>query len=300
MNVLGLILRSAEISLRLRQACNHAVLVGTIDKAQNNLPEKQNEDNMDELELILNGLSLESIPKCVVCLEPIQTGTQCAECESTMRDIVIASGGVQIEVGNIASGTKVVQSLQRDWVTSTKIEKTLEILKEIREREGPREKTIIFSQFTTMLDILEIPLRKCNIKFGRYDGAMKNLDREESLRRFREDKSIEVLLISLKAGSVGLNLTDANNVIMFELYWNPAIEDQAIDRVHRIGQEKKVHVHQLIVNGTIEERILTIQNKKRELINGTLGESSFKRGKKNNVSMEELKYLLMGPTGRKE
>lgn len=146
-------------------------------------------------------------------------------------------------------------------VASTKIRKLLSILRE----ESPVHKTIVFSQFTTMLDIIEPHLKKACLKYVRYDGSMKNDAREASLDSLRNNKATRVLLCSLKCGSLGLNLTAASRVIIVEPFWNPFVEEQAIDRVHRLNQTVDVKVFRLTVGDTVEERILDLQEKKREL-----------------------------------
>src|SRR4030095_9682729 len=101
-------------------------------------------------------------------------------------------------------------------------------------------------------------------------------NREEVVERFQKNDAIPVFLISLKAGGVGLNLTGADNVIHFDPWWNPALEDQATDRTHRIGQTRVVTSYKLITRGTVEEKILTLQSRKREMIKSTLaGEEEF-------------------------
>lgn len=146
-------------------------------------------------------------------------------------------------------------------VASTKIRKLLQILR----TESPEHKTIVFSQFTSMLDIIEPHLKKASIKYVRYDGSMKNDAREASLASLRNNKSTRVLLCSLKCGSLGLNLTAASRVVIVEPFWNPFVEEQAIDRVHRLNQTIDVKVFKLTVSNTVEERIIELQEKKREL-----------------------------------
>ncbi|KAF2670666.1 hypothetical protein BT63DRAFT_372312 [Microthyrium microscopicum] len=148
---------------------------------------------------------------------------------------------------------------------STKITHLLNILK----TETPEHKVIVFSEFTSMLDIIE-PFLQGRYKFARYDGSMKNDMREESLRRLREDKRCRVLLCSLKCGSLGLNLTAASRVVLMEPFWNPFVEEQAIDRVHRLNQTKDVTVYRLTIAGTVEERILQLQEAKRALAKAAL------------------------------
>ncbi|KAJ4861813.1 type III restriction enzyme, res subunit domain-containing protein [Trichoderma breve] len=142
--------------------------------------------------------------------------------------------------------------------------------------EAHEHKFIVFSQFTSMLDLVEPFLRKEGFRFTRYDGSMRNDAREESLRKLREDKSTRVLLCSLKCGSLGLNLTAATRVIIIEPFWNPFVEEQAIDRVHRLTQTVDVVVYKLTVTHTVEEGILELQEKKRLLAEQTIEGSSRK------------------------
>lgn len=145
--------------------------------------------------------------------------------------------------------------------TSTKIRKMIDILKHTRDN-NPGEKTIIFSQFTSMLDLIEQPLKKHGFRFCRYDGSMSSMLREKSLERLKYDRYCTVMLISLKCGSLGLNLTSANRVILMDIWWNPALEEQAIDRVHRIGQRLPVHVTRLLIDNSVELKIMALQEKK--------------------------------------
>ncbi|KAI5206234.1 hypothetical protein E4T38_03970 [Aureobasidium subglaciale] len=144
---------------------------------------------------------------------------------------------------------------------STKIRRLLRIL----HAETPEHKTIVFSQFTSMLDLIEPHLQKSAIRYVRYDGGMRNDAREASLKSLRDDTKTRVLLCSLKCGSLGLNLTAASRVVLIEPFWNPFVEEQAIDRVHRLNQTVDVRVFKLTVGNTVEERIIELQEKKREL-----------------------------------
>ncbi|KAK3081090.1 hypothetical protein LTS18_010331 [Coniosporium uncinatum] len=157
------------------------------------------------------------------------------------------------------------QSL-KNLVASTKIRHLVEILR----KETPGHKVIVFSQFTTMLDLIEPFLKKEGIVFTRYDGSMRNDLREASLDRLRNDKKTRVLLCSLKCGSLGLNLTAASRVVILEPFWNPFVEEQAIDRVHRLNQTVNVHVYKLTIANTVEERILDLQESKRKLAKAAL------------------------------
>ncbi|KAM0723933.1 hypothetical protein Q7P37_000924 [Cladosporium fusiforme] len=144
---------------------------------------------------------------------------------------------------------------------STKIRHLLRIL----HTETPQHKTIVFSQFTSMLDIIEPHLKHASIGYVRYDGSMRPDAREASLNSLRADPKTRVLLCSLKCGSLGLNLTAASRVVIVEPFWNPFVEEQAIDRVHRLNQPVDVKVFRLTVRNTVEEKILALQEKKRQL-----------------------------------
>ncbi|KAF2830569.1 hypothetical protein CC86DRAFT_367301 [Ophiobolus disseminans] len=153
-----------------------------------------------------------------------------------------------------------------DLTPSTKIRQLLQIL----EKETPDHKVIVFSQFTSMLDLIEPFLKRQGYNFTRYDGSMRNELREASLQRLREDKRTRVLLCSLKCGSLGLNLTAASRVVIMEPFWNPFVEEQAIDRVHRLNQTVDVTVYRLSIHNSVEERILELQEAKRKLANAAI------------------------------
>jgi superfamily II DNA or RNA helicase len=148
-------------------------------------------------------------------------------------------------------------------------------------------RVLVFSQFVSMLTLLKERLNAEEIAFCYLDGSTS--DRAAVVERFQRDASIPVFLISLKAGGVGLNLTGADTVIHFDPWWNPAVEDQATDRAHRIGQSRVVTSYKLIARDTVEEKILTLQNRKREIIKATLsGEEEFTAA----LSWQEIQELL--------
>jgi hypothetical protein len=133
-------------------------------------------------------------------------------------------------------------------------------------------KALVFSQWTSLLDLIEPLLKKAGIAFERLDGATAN--RGEVTARFQSPEGAPVMLLSLKAGGTGLNLTAADHVFLVDPWWNPAVEAQAADRAHRIGQERPVMVYRLVSQGTVEERILGLQEKKRALFEAALSEAS--------------------------
>jgi len=138
----------------------------------------------------------------------------------------------------------------------------------IQEVVDQGHRILLFSQFVEMLKIIREWLEREGIKFEYLTGSTK--DRRACVERFNNDESIPIFLISLKAGGTGLNLTGADYVIHYDPWWNPAVEDQATDRVYRIGQTKKVFVYRLVTKGTVEEKMIRLQEKKRDLIDSVI------------------------------
>jgi SNF2 family DNA or RNA helicase len=132
-------------------------------------------------------------------------------------------------------------------------------------------KALVFSQWTSMLNLIEPALTTAGIAFSRLDGSTPN--RGEVTSQFQREDGPPVMLISLKAGGTGLTLTAADHVFLVDPWWNPAVEAQAADRAHRIGQDKPVMVYRLVSLGTVEERILQLQEKKRALFEAALGDA---------------------------
>ena len=152
---------------------------------------------------------------------------------------------------------------------SSKLELLLDSLQSVIA-EGHR--ALVFSQWTSLLDRVEPSLREAGIGFGRLDGATR--DRGSVVREFQAPEGPSVLLVSLRAGGTGINLTAADHVFLLDPWWNPAVEDQAADRAHRIGQSRPVLVHRLVAQDTVEERILELQQHKRGLAEAALSEAA--------------------------
>ncbi|KAK6465877.1 SNF2 family N-terminal domain-containing protein, partial [Scheffersomyces coipomensis] len=171
---------------------------------------------------------------------------------------------------------------------SAKIEKCIELVKEVFTKY-PGEKIIIFSQFTTLFDIMDKVLVKEGIQYLRYDGGMSVDSKNSTIKQFYQS-NVQVLLLSLKAGSVGLTLTCASHVVIMDPFWNPFVEEQAMDRAHRIGQEREVHVHRLLISNTVESRIMELQAKKKELISAALDEKGMKSV--SRLGTKELGFLF--------
>jgi SNF2 family DNA or RNA helicase len=153
--------------------------------------------------------------------------------------------------------------------TSAKVERLRESLETVCA-EG--HKALVFSQWTSFLDLIEPHLRAAGIDFTRLDGSTE--DRAGVVAQFQDPAGPPVLLISLKAGGTGLNLTAADHVFLMDPWWNPAVEDQAADRAHRIGQERPVLVYRLVAEETVEERILLLQEAKRGIADAALGDAA--------------------------
>jgi superfamily II DNA or RNA helicase len=173
---------------------------------------------------------------------------------------------------------------------SGKLDALMEILSEAMV-SGHR--TLVFSQFVEMLTLIRRALEKEGVRYEYLDGSTR--DRMERVDHFNTDESVPVFLISLKAGGSGLNLTGADTVIHFDPWWNPAVEDQATDRAHRIGQTRVVTAYRLIARGTIEEKIMALSAKKRELVSNVLGaeENTVPKG----LTRSDVEMLLADEVG---
>jgi SNF2 family DNA or RNA helicase len=153
-------------------------------------------------------------------------------------------------------------------------------------------KVLIFSQFTSVLKNIAKMLDKDEIKYLYLDGNTKSEDRMALTKKFNGG-SINIFLISLKAGGTGLNLTGADTVIHFDPWWNPAVEEQATDRAHRIGQKKNVEVIKLLSKGTIEEKIFNLQEKKKEIINNVINQDMNEDNVMTKMTQEDLENLFV-------
>ncbi|CAH8328948.1 unnamed protein product [Eruca vesicaria subsp. sativa] len=157
--------------------------------------------------------------------------------------------------------------------------------------QGPI-KTIVFSQWTGMLNLVEQSFIENDIEFRRLDGTMSLAARDRAVKEFCNDPDVEVMLMSLKAGNLGLNMVAACHVILLDLWWNPTTEDQAIDRAHRIGQTRPVSVTRITIKDTVEDRILTLQEEKRKIVASAYGEENG-GSSATRLTVDDLKHLFM-------
>ncbi|KAF7350506.1 putative ATP-dependent helicase C23E6.02 [Mycena venus] len=204
-------------------------------------------------------------------------------------EIVEAPEEREILFGKKPRLSKAEVKLMPRFLPSTKMKAMMEVLQKLAE-DHPDEKTLIVSQWTGCLNIVSDYLTENGILHVKYQGDMTTSKREQAVQHFMSKDKARVMLMSLKCGGVGLNLTRANNVISLDLGWSPAIDQQAFDRVHRLGQHRKVIVKRMVIANTVEDRILALQERKQSLADGSLGEG---KGKKlGKLSVRELAELF--------
>lgn len=168
--------------------------------------------------------------------------------------------------------------------------KLARLLELVRDLAASGHRALVFSQFTQHLALVSQALRAEGITFSYLDGQVPIAERQRRVERFQAGQGGDLFLISLKAGGTGLTLTAADYVIHLDPWWNPAVEDQASDRAHRIGQTRPVTVYRLIAEGTIEQQILSLHREKRELVDALLAGTD-RAGK---LTAEELASLIRG------
>ncbi|KAI5783669.1 SNF2 family N-terminal domain-containing protein [Geopyxis carbonaria] len=315
--------------LRLRQICNHPYLILTTinnDFTANELDQALDSgvdgEKPSGLKLLLQAAQITPVgdlSECAICLgaleQPVMGRCRHLFCRACIVDVLttlvqagkdatcplcrrpISEAELHTPEGFDAPTPSDADS--GDWLDSVGAfmhsAKTLALQDQLAEwaANHPGDKVVLFSQFTKMLDIVERVLDNATggVRWGycRYDGAMGISEREESLRLFRADPATHIMLTSIKAGGVGLNLTKANLVVSLDLWWNAATELQAFDRVHRLGQTKEVFVTRFLVKSTVEERILETQEAKRALADAALGEGKADLGR---LSIDKLMGLF--------
>ncbi|CAN0900454.1 DNA repair protein RAD5A [Linum grandiflorum] len=236
---------------------------------------------------VVNELQKGEQGECPICLEAFEDAvlTPCAhrlcrECLlSSWRN---ASSGLcpvcrkavtKQELITAPTDSRFQIDVEKNWIESSKV---VALLRELEILRASGSKSIVFSQWTAFLDLLQIALTRNNISFLRLDGTLNLGQREKVIKQFSEDDNIMVLLMSLKAGGVGINLTAASSAFVMDPWWNPAVEEQAVMRIHRIGQTKPVMIKRFIVKGTVEERMVAVQARKHRMISGALTDQELK------------------------
>ncbi|GAA5961333.1 hypothetical protein JCM3765_004377 [Sporobolomyces pararoseus] len=271
--------------LRMRQATLHPALVtkASIETDSDALdPTLKNDDDPNTPKKVQAG---GMTPSCTVCGHPTRSKDDeyCSTCAADFDRV------------------KTLQS-------STKVTKTMQLLQQFRNetkgsdkdgRQIPKKKVIIFSQFTSMLLLLEKFLKAGGYGFVRFDGSCTLPQRNAAIEKITNDPNTTIILISIKAGAVGLNLTMCSRVILLDLWWNPAIESQAFDRAHRYGQKEDVEIYKLVIDNTVEDRILTLQAQKADLAASALDGGAATKVK---LTQKERDFLFRGfmPTSKKK
>ena len=190
-----------------------------------------------------------------------------------------------MKLRQICDSPAIVKEQERFPNVSVKLE---EIGREITENIS-NHKALIFSQFLGMLSLIKDKMRELEVDFEYFDGSSTINEREAAIQRFQNDDSCRVFLISLKAGGVGLNLTAADYVYIVDPWWNPAVEQQAIDRTHRIGQTKNIFAYRMICTDTVEDKILKLQERKRNLAKDLITDDE---GFVKTLTKEDVEYLF--------
>ena len=289
-----------EILLRLRQVCNHWKLcperVSTVMAAlEHQQTVELNDENRKALQDMLQ-LTIESREDCPVCMEDltghepvithcghvfdkpcitrvIETQQKCPMCRAPLDSeerLVSPAAGLGEEADASFEDVGDVDTEN----SSSKVAALLSILS--ATHKAPNPKIVVFSQWARFLSLLEPHLREAGYTFTRIDGSMNAAARDAALTTFDSDSNTTILLASLGVCAVGLNLVAANTVVLCDSWWAPAIEDQAVDRVHRLGQKRDCTVWRLVMEESFEERVLDIQAEKRKLMMAAFRESDDK------------------------
>lgn len=262
-------------------------------------------ENIKALQDMLQ-LHIESQELCPVCLDnldqPVITAcahTYCRGCVETVierqhkcpmcRADIEDTNTLVSPAADLGEDTAVVEADPDS--PSSKIETLIKIL--TAQGQAPGTKTVVFSQWTSFLNLIEPQLERHGIKYARVDGKMNSIKRDNSIHAFSNDPECTVLLASLSVCSIGLNLVAANQVILSDSWWAPAIEDQAVDRVYRLGQKRETTVWRLVMEDSIEERVLGIQERKRALMLAAFRETGKKKGEDTAARIADLETLLL-------
>ncbi|KAJ5664747.1 DNA repair protein RAD16 [Penicillium macrosclerotiorum] len=219
-----------------------------------------------------------------------ETTVDCPQCHIPLS-IDLEQPTIEQSEESVKKNSIINRILMEDWTSSTKIETLLYELYQQRSKTHT-PKSIIFSQFTSMLQLVEWRLRHAGFNTVMLDGTMTPAQRQKSIEHFMNNADVEVFLVSLKAGGVALNLTEASRVFIIDPWWNPAAEWQSADRSHRIGQQRPCVITRLTIEDSVESRIVQLQEKKANLIRGTINKDQDKALEK--LTPEDMQFLFRG------
>ncbi|CAN7064993.1 unnamed protein product [Brassica rapa subsp. trilocularis] len=282
---------------RLRQAVDHQYLVEYSPSNLNDENKKEHECGLCHEPAEDNVVTSCAHVFCKACLIDFSASLRKVSCPTCSKLLTVdwtAKAGTEQQAkskttlkGFRASSIMNLIKLD-DFQTSTKIEALREEIRLMVERDGSA-KAIVFSQFTSFLDLINYSLGKSGVSCAQLVGDMPRAAKDVAINKFREDPDCRVFLMSFKAGGVALNLTVASHVFMMDPCWNPAVERQAQDRIHRIGQYKPIRVVKFIIENTVEERIIELQKKKELLFEGTVDGSQEAMRK---LTRDDMKFLF--------
>uniref|UniRef100_UPI00398E507B helicase-like transcription factor isoform X3 n=1 Tax=Pristiophorus japonicus TaxID=55135 RepID=UPI00398E507B len=302
-DVLAILVWLRQLCCHPRLFANSSAVMGSSDNAT---PDELREKLVKKIKLVL---SYGSDEECAICLESLtfpvithcahvycrpcicqvirneQPTSRCPLCRTEIRVEQL------VECPPEETDSAALDKTQQAWVSSSKVDALMHSLIELRKQD-PTVKSLVVSQFTAFLTLIETPLRQEGFAFTRLDGSMPQKRRISAIESFQSSKpdSPTIMLLSLKAGGVGLNLTAASRVFLMDPAWNPAAEDQCFDRCHRLGQTRDVVITKFVVKNSVEENMIKIQNKKRELAAGAFGAKRQREIKQSRI--EEIKILI--------
>ena len=214
---------------------------------------------------------------------------ECPVCHIALS-IDLTGPAIEVNVDQFKKGSIVNRiKMGGEWRSSTKIEALVEELYKLRS-DRVTIKSIVFSQFTSMLDLVEWRLKRAGFQTVKLQGSMSPIQRDNTIRHFMENPQVEVFLVSLKAGGVALNLCEASQVFLMDPWWNPSVEWQSGDRVHRIGQYRPVKITRFCIEDSIESRIIELQDKKANMIHATINHDD---AAINRLTPDDLQFLFM-------
>ena len=229
---------------------------------------------------------------CRLCAKSYLNSTQepnCPQCHIPLS-IDLEQPEMEQDEASVKKSSIINRIKMENWTSSSKIELLVHELHKLRS-DNASHKSIIFSQFTTMLQLIEWRLRRAGITTVMLDGSMTPAQRQASIEYFMKNAHVECFLVSMKAGGVALNLTEASRVFIVDPWWNPAAEWQGGDRIHRIGQNRPCTITRLCIEDSVESRMVLLQEKKTNMINSTINSDD---AAMDSLTPEDLQFLFRG------
>lgn len=308
-----------EVLMRMRQCCDHMSLVKRRPRSLQVDPSapwslRYEYLTKEEKEKILNVVGENMTEDCCICLDSLKQPVitrhcfhyfcrecvlrvlefsyRCPMCRYPTERNELIDFPLEVELEEEGQ-EQPVSELTQPFKASSKIKALVEFLNATTERDSSI-KSIVYSQWTGMLNLVSKALKLADIPFLRLDGKMSQKKREEHIQLFQNTHDHLVILCSLKSASLGINLTRASQVFLLDPWWNPSVEDQAVDRVYRLGQTRPVTVVRLAIEGTIEERVIDLQEEKRALAKDALMEATTDTNRIRETRLNDLKKLLLG------